>query len=117
MTDSLVIGGVIELLGGGVASTHPQCAGAYFRLGTSYDLGAPQITSEQVASWASGTPEDWAWEAFAVAQEDAYGDPPLSTAGPQHVDAGYVERAQNDVALQLSRAGVRLAYVLNRAMQ
>jgi len=76
-----------------------------------------QITPDQATSWASGTPEDWAWEAFAVAQEDAYGDPPLSTAGPQHVDAGYVERAQNDVALQLSRAGVRLAYVLNRAMQ
>jgi len=49
MTDSLVLGGVIELLGGGVASTHPQAAGAYFRLGTGYDMGAPQITSEQVA--------------------------------------------------------------------
>ncbi len=48
-TDSLVLGGIIELLGGGVASTHPQAAGAYFRLGTGWDLSAPQLTSEQVA--------------------------------------------------------------------
>jgi len=37
-----------------------------------------QITPAQAASWRAGTPEDWAWEAFAMAQEDAYGDPPLS---------------------------------------
>jgi hypothetical protein len=49
VTDSLVLGGVIELLGGGVASVHPQCPGAYFRLGTSFDLSAPQLTNEQVA--------------------------------------------------------------------
>jgi hypothetical protein len=42
LTDSLVIGGAIELLGGGVASTLPQCAGAIFRLGRGYDLGSPQ---------------------------------------------------------------------------
>lgn len=50
MTDSLVIGGVIELLGGGVASQHPQAAGAYFRLGTGFDLSAPAISAEQTAS-------------------------------------------------------------------
>lgn len=50
MTDSLVVGGIIELLGGGQASTHPQAAGAYFRLGTGFDLSAPQITAEQTAS-------------------------------------------------------------------
>jgi hypothetical protein len=72
-----------------------------------------QITPEQAANWNAGTPEDWAWEAFAMAQEDAYGDPPLS--GTRHVDAAYVERAETDVALQLSRAGVRLVHVLNEA--
>jgi S1/P1 Nuclease len=36
-----------------------------------------QITTAQAASWRAGTPEEWAWEAFAMAQEDAYGDPPL----------------------------------------
>jgi len=76
-----------------------------------------QITPDQVESWATGTPEDWAWEAFAIAQEDAYGDPPLSTAGPQHVDTVYVDQAKADVALQLSRAGVRLAHMLNDALK
>lgn len=50
MTDSLVIGGVVELLGGGVPSTHPQASGAYFYLGTNFDLSAPQMTSEQAAN-------------------------------------------------------------------
>ena len=49
MTDSLVVGGVIELLGSGQASTHPQAAGAYFRLGTGFDLSAPQMTADQAA--------------------------------------------------------------------
>lgn len=47
--DSLVIGGIIELLGGGVASVIPQAAGALFRLGTGFDMSAPQLTTEQVA--------------------------------------------------------------------
>lgn len=42
VADSLVIARVIELLGGGVPSTVPQCAGAVFRLGRGYDLGSPQ---------------------------------------------------------------------------
>jgi S1/P1 Nuclease len=69
------------------------------------------------ASWTTGTPEDWAREAFAMAQEDVYGDPPLSTGRAQHVDAAYVDQAKTDVALQLSRAGVRLAHVLNEALK
>lgn len=47
--DSLVLNGVIELLGGGVASTQPGCEGAIFRLGKDFDLSAPQMTSEHVA--------------------------------------------------------------------
>ena len=35
----------------------------------------------------------------------------------QHVDAAYVDQAKTDVALQLSRAGVRLAHVLNEALK
>jgi hypothetical protein len=50
MTDSLVLGGVIELLSGGQVSTHPQAAGAIFQLGTGFDLSAPKLTYEQTAS-------------------------------------------------------------------
>jgi hypothetical protein len=73
-----------------------------------------QITPEQEAEWRQGTPDDWAMEAFEIAISDVYGDPPLG--GNVHLDAAYVERAKADVALQLSRAGIRLAAVLNRAL-
>ena len=42
MTDSLVIAGHIELLGGGVISALPECAGASFLLVPGYDLGENQ---------------------------------------------------------------------------
>jgi hypothetical protein len=50
MVDSLILGNSIELLGGGVASVNPLCPGAKFRLQPSYDLSAPQPTSDFVAS-------------------------------------------------------------------
>jgi hypothetical protein len=50
MSDSLVVSGSIELLGGGVASTIPACAGAIFRLQQGFDLSAPQPTTDFVAS-------------------------------------------------------------------
>jgi hypothetical protein len=78
----------------------------------------PEITAADQTGWSSGTPDDWAIEAFKVSQKDAYGNPPLSKGGrsPHHLDAAYVAQAEKDVALQLSRAGVRLAYVLNQAL-
>jgi hypothetical protein len=50
MADSLVISNQIELLGGGVPSTDPLCAGAQFRLQQGFSQGAPQPTSDFVAS-------------------------------------------------------------------
>lgn len=48
--DSLVIANTVELLGGGVASTNPRCPGAVFRLQPGGDPGAPQPTTNFVAS-------------------------------------------------------------------
>ena len=73
-----------------------------------------QITPQQEAEWKQGTPDDWAMEAFNIAFDDVYGGPPLS--GAVQLDSAYVARAEKDVALQLSRAGVRLAAVLNKAL-
>lgn len=42
MSDSLTVSRLFELLGGGVASTLPQCAGVQFRLGDQYSFGTPQ---------------------------------------------------------------------------
>jgi nuclease S1 len=75
-----------------------------------------QITPGQEVEWRKGTPDDWAMEGFNIAYDDVYGDPPLSKDTLQYLDAAYVGRAEKDVALQLSRAGVRLALVLNRAL-
>lgn len=49
MTDSLVIGENIELIGS-VASTNPLCAGAVFLLQPGYDLGSPQPVTSIVGS-------------------------------------------------------------------
>jgi hypothetical protein len=55
-------------------------------------------------------------EAFNIAYDDVYREPPLSKDTLQHLDVAYAARAEKDVALQLSRAGVRLAAVLNKAL-
>jgi hypothetical protein len=76
-----------------------------------------EITPAQEASWATGTPDEWAMETFAISKKDAYGNPPLSKATPQHLSAAYVAQAEKVVALQLSKAGVRLAYMLNQTLR
>jgi hypothetical protein len=75
-----------------------------------------QITPEQKAKWEQGSVDDWAMEAFLISKRDVYGDPPLSKEGVHHLDASYVALAEKDAALQLSRAGVRLAFLLNKLL-
>lgn len=77
---------------------------------------AVQITAAEAADWAKGKPDDWATEAFALGKSDAYGSPPLSKDKPQHLDAAYVKEAEKTVTLQLKRAGVRLAFLLNQKL-
>jgi hypothetical protein len=50
MFDSLVIANSIELLNGGAVSANPLCPGAMFRLQPGADPGAPQPTTDFVAS-------------------------------------------------------------------
>jgi hypothetical protein len=76
-----------------------------------------QISETQRQEWSSGTPADWAMEAFAIGRSDAYGL--LSRPGDRGIYSlatAYVARAVGDVSVQLSRAGVRLAHVLHRAL-
>jgi len=55
-------------------------------------------------------------EAFTLGKGDAYGNPPLSKDTPQQIDAAYVTKAEQDVRLQLKRAGIRLAFFLNQKL-
>jgi hypothetical protein len=118
-------GGNKKLVAGG--GTHPSKLHHYWdvefveRLGTDPRQVAAtligQISEPQQTEWSSGTPADWAMEAFALAQRDAYGLlPPPGDQGTYALPPAYTEQAERDVALQLSRAGVRLAFVLNRAL-
>src|SRR5215475_3585261 len=76
------------------------------------------ISKQQVSTWQSGSPSDWAMESFQVAKADAYGQLPEPSAhGSFRLSDEYVTTATEDVALQLSKAGVRLAFVLNNAFR
>jgi nuclease S1 len=77
-----------------------------------------RITAAQRAQWSAGTAADWAKESFAVSKVNVYGPLPPPTS-PNHytLPKAYVTNAKGVVATQLSKAGVRLAFVLNNALQ
>lgn len=77
-----------------------------------------KITVAKRKQWSSGTANDWAIETYAVSKVNTYG--PLPTPGAKGVytlPAPYVKNAKGVVADQLSKAGVRLAFVLNDALK
>jgi hypothetical protein len=75
------------------------------------------MTDAQRREWSQGTAADWALEAFTLGRDHAYGLLPQSAIqGVYVLDVAYVAAADRDVRLQLSRAGARLAFVLNRAV-
>jgi len=77
------------------------------------------ITPDEIRSWASGSPKDWAMESFEIARTTAYtlGSRPGcdGNQGPIDLPSGYAETARRTAAVQLEKAGVRLAVVLNGA--
>jgi len=77
----------------------------------------PVITSADSSAWAGGAPENWARQSFELARDHAYGKlPPPGPKGVYMLDAAYVADATDVVSMQLHKAGVRLARVLNRAL-
>ncbi len=77
-----------------------------------------RISAADIKAWQRGSTADWARESFALAQAVAYGALPApGDRGRYRLSAGYVRDAVDAVQLQLSRAGVRLAAVLNRALR
>jgi hypothetical protein len=77
------------------------------------------ITRAQKAAWTKGSPADWAQESYALAKSAAYtiGSPPGcgTRAAPMALKPAYQKRAQATARVQLEKAGVRLAAVLNRS--
>jgi hypothetical protein len=65
-----------------------------------------------------GTPDDWAQETFAVGKEHAYGMLPApGLSGRYRLTDAYLADAVAVSAQQLRKAGVRLAFVLNRCLR
>ena len=85
-------------------------------------LGA-RIGAAEAEAWSKGTPPVWAKESFGQAKAVAYNfigaRRETAERGGKMVrlDAGYDQRALPVVREQLSKAGVRLAAVLNNALR
>ncbi len=78
-----------------------------------------KITPTHKIAWEGGDPKSWAPESFAVAKQSVYtiaSKPGCDDKAPVNLPAGYEAAAKNVAALQLERAGVRLAWVLNHAL-
>lgn len=75
------------------------------------------MTEAKRVQWSRGTPDAWAMESWSVAKRYAYGRLPKASA-PDHYDLpeAYVTDATEVTAEQLSKAGVRLAWLLNRVL-
>ena len=80
----------------------------------------PDITPAQKRAWESGTPQTWATEAFEIARRTAHSlDFPAgcpADAKPWALPPDYESAVRKAAVVQLKRAGVRLAWVLNRAL-
>lgn len=120
-------GNCVRIALGGVRTSNLH---AYWDTGVLEPLGsdpqaaattlAARITAAQAAAWARGNAADWAQESFGVAKAVAY---TLNTpagcgadAAPVSLPDAYVAQAQSAADLQLEKAGVRLAWVLNTAL-
>jgi hypothetical protein len=97
------------------------------RLGTHADDVAARlidgISAQQRRDWESASPAEWARQSFELAKTHAYGELPRANPGGDtrhrgelQLDPRYEADAEAVVALQLQRAGVRLARVLNDAL-
>lgn len=76
-----------------------------------------KISPHDIRSWQSGNAADWALESHALAQRISYGMLGSPSAHRRYrLSSDYVQAAIETVQLQLMRAGVRLATVLNGAL-
>lgn len=91
------------------------------RLGSSPEDIASRLLARTTAAertrWASGTPDQWAMETFAIGREQVYGKLPPADA-PHHytLSTADLDAASAVAAEQLRKAGVRLGWLLNGAL-
>jgi hypothetical protein len=82
---------------------------------------AQRITPTARAAWEAGDPQSWAMESFQIARTSVYtvGSKPgcgKPDAAPLSLPSGYDAAARDTAAVQLEKAGIRLALVLNHSL-
>ena len=76
------------------------------------------ITEPQRARWSGGAAVEWAMDSLSVARSHAYGLlPPPDHENRYQLSPAYVSDATTVTGEQLSKAGVRLAFLLNQALR
>jgi hypothetical protein len=78
-----------------------------------------RITPAELRAWRQGGPEAWAMESFELGRKDVYSlasRPGCNDHGAVALTPAYEATAARDAALQLEKAGVRMATLLNRAL-
>ena len=76
------------------------------------------VSPAQRREWSRGTPTDWARESAGVARTSTYARLPTpGDDGRRTLTPAYVAQATSAAKQQLSKAGVRLAWVLNAALR
>jgi S1/P1 Nuclease len=82
-----------------------------------------QITMADMQTWDSGDTHSWTTESFALGSKDVYALsqptaalPTCQAPGAIALSAEYQARAAQDAALQLKRAAIRMAGLLNNAL-
>jgi len=111
---------------------HVQFFGRPYNLHSVWDSGLlgrmgdenqllPALSAESARhekKFAKGTVEDWAEQSHKAAVKIVYGKlPPHDASHPAVLDAKYESAADALIRLQIERAGARLAWVLNEALQ
>ena len=92
-----------------------ECLGDQSIAAFARGLNARATPAEQ-QEWVRGTVANWAWASHELAVKHVYKDIPLD--GPAvPLTAAYIAANRPIVELQLTKAGLRLAYLLNQAFR
>ena len=74
------------------------------------------LAGPNAKAWSGGTPADWAWESHQHAVTEVYYTVPANGL-PELLSADYIRKGQALVDIQLTKAGLRLAELLNQALR
>lgn len=79
-----------------------------------------RLGAADIQAWSAGSPRSWALETFDIGRRDAYALPSTPTCqngGSVALSPAYRAQAEKDAVKQLLKAAVRVAAVLNGALQ